>query len=155
MRAATAGVVTPESAAALGAALTTRDARTALANISRISVRAAPGAQAAWPMHTVTVRGIDHTGAAQLSFAFVMAVDNPAKYAGFVELTRGLGKISVPTGRYLSFEEREEIALLRAKQVGVREIRAAEVGAAQVEAGEVNAPQVEPRSSTRAPRRPR
>ena len=95
------GVVTPESASALGAALRTRDARTALANISRISVRAAPGAQAAWPMHTVTVRGIDHTGAAQLSFAFVMAVDNPAKYAGFVELTRGLGKISVPTGRYL------------------------------------------------------
>ena len=27
-----------------------------------------------------------------------------------------------PTGRYLSFEEREEIALLRARQVGVREI---------------------------------
>ncbi len=27
-----------------------------------------------------------------------------------------------PSGRYLSFEEREEIALLRAKQVGVREI---------------------------------
>ncbi|MCV7054915.1 IS30 family transposase [Mycolicibacterium gilvum] len=30
--------------------------------------------------------------------------------------------LAVPTGRYLSFEEREEIALLRAKQVGVREI---------------------------------
>lgn len=28
----------------------------------------------------------------------------------------------MPTGRYLSFEEREEIALLRAKQIGVREI---------------------------------
>src|SRR5690242_6008436 len=27
-----------------------------------------------------------------------------------------------PSGRYLSFEEREEIALLRARQVGVREI---------------------------------
>ena len=30
--------------------------------------------------------------------------------------------LDVPTGRYLSFEEREEIALLRAKQIGVREI---------------------------------
>ncbi|XUK61160.1 HTH-38 domain-containing protein [Plantibacter sp. RU18] len=30
--------------------------------------------------------------------------------------------LAEPTGRYLSFEEREEIALLRAKQVGVREI---------------------------------
>jgi transposase, IS30 family len=30
--------------------------------------------------------------------------------------------LAAPTGRYLSFEEREEIALLRAKQVGVREI---------------------------------
>ena len=30
--------------------------------------------------------------------------------------------LAVPTGRYLSFEEREEIALLRAKQIGVREI---------------------------------
>ena len=27
-----------------------------------------------------------------------------------------------PTGRYLSFDEREEIALLRARDVGVREI---------------------------------
>jgi hypothetical protein len=36
----------------------------------------------------------------------------------------GMAPISLaePTGRYLSFEEREEIALLRAKQVGVREI---------------------------------
>jgi len=36
----------------------------------------------------------------------------------------GMPRISLtePTGRYLSFEEREEIALLRAKQVGVREI---------------------------------
>ncbi len=30
--------------------------------------------------------------------------------------------LAEPSGRYLSFEEREEIALLRAKQVGVREI---------------------------------
>ena len=30
--------------------------------------------------------------------------------------------LSAPTGRYLSFEEREEIALLCAKQIGVREI---------------------------------
>jgi IS30 family transposase len=30
--------------------------------------------------------------------------------------------LAVPTGRYLSFEEREEIALLRARQIGVREI---------------------------------
>lgn len=30
--------------------------------------------------------------------------------------------LTEPTGRYLSFEEREEIALLRAKQAGVREI---------------------------------
>lgn len=30
--------------------------------------------------------------------------------------------LTAPTGRYLSFEEREEIALLRAQQVGVREI---------------------------------
>ena len=29
--------------------------------------------------------------------------------------------LAVPTGRYLSFEEREEIALLRAKQIGVRD----------------------------------
>ena len=36
----------------------------------------------------------------------------------------GMPPISLaePSGRYLSFEEREEIALLRAKQVGVREI---------------------------------
>lgn len=36
----------------------------------------------------------------------------------------GMAPISLaePTGRYLSFEEREEIALLRAKAVGVREI---------------------------------
>lgn len=36
----------------------------------------------------------------------------------------GMPPISLapPTGRYLSFEEREEIALLRAKQLGVREI---------------------------------
>ena len=36
----------------------------------------------------------------------------------------GMPPISLaePTGRYLSFEEREEIALLRAKQVGVREV---------------------------------
>lgn len=36
----------------------------------------------------------------------------------------GMPPISLtePTGRYLSFEEREEIALLRAKRVGVREI---------------------------------
>ena len=36
----------------------------------------------------------------------------------------GMPPISLaePTGRYLSFEEREEIALLRAQQVGVREI---------------------------------
>ena len=36
----------------------------------------------------------------------------------------GMPPISLaePTGRYLSFEEREEIALLRAKQIGVREI---------------------------------
>ena len=36
----------------------------------------------------------------------------------------GMTPISLaePTGRYLSFEEREEIALLRAKQIGVREI---------------------------------
>ena len=36
----------------------------------------------------------------------------------------GMSPISLaePTGRYLSFEEREEIALLRAKQIGVREI---------------------------------
>ena len=36
----------------------------------------------------------------------------------------GMPPISLvePTGRYLSFEEREEIALLRATQVGVREI---------------------------------
>ena len=36
----------------------------------------------------------------------------------------GMPPISLaePTGRYLSFEEREEIALLRAKHVGVREI---------------------------------
>jgi hypothetical protein len=36
----------------------------------------------------------------------------------------GMPPISLaePAGRYLSFEEREEIALLRAKQVGVREI---------------------------------
>ena len=31
--------------------------------------------------------------------------------------------LAVPTGRYLCFEEREEIALLRAKQIGVRETR--------------------------------
>lgn len=30
--------------------------------------------------------------------------------------------LAEPSGRYLSFEEREEIALLRAQQVGVREI---------------------------------
>ena len=30
--------------------------------------------------------------------------------------------LAEPTGRYLSFEEREEIALLRVKEVGVREI---------------------------------
>lgn len=30
--------------------------------------------------------------------------------------------LAVPTGCYLSFEERGEIALLRAKQIGVREI---------------------------------
>lgn len=30
--------------------------------------------------------------------------------------------LAAPTSRYLSFEEREEIAILRAKQVGVREI---------------------------------
>ena len=36
----------------------------------------------------------------------------------------GMPPISLdePTGRYLSFAEREEIALLRAQQVGVREI---------------------------------
>jgi transposase-like protein len=36
----------------------------------------------------------------------------------------GMPPISLtePTGHYLSFEEREEIALLRAKQIGVREI---------------------------------
>lgn len=36
----------------------------------------------------------------------------------------GMAPISLtePTGRYLSFEEREEIALLRARQMGVREI---------------------------------
>lgn len=36
----------------------------------------------------------------------------------------GMPPISLaePSGRYLSFEEREEIALLRAEQVGVREI---------------------------------
>lgn len=36
----------------------------------------------------------------------------------------GMSPISLeePTGRYLSFEEREEIALLRAKKVGVRQI---------------------------------
>ena len=36
----------------------------------------------------------------------------------------GMPPISLaePTGRYLSFEEREEIALLRAQQVGIREI---------------------------------
>ncbi|WP_420871647.1 IS30 family transposase [Kocuria oceani] len=36
----------------------------------------------------------------------------------------GMPPISLaePTGRYLSFEEREEIALLRARQIGVREI---------------------------------
>lgn len=30
--------------------------------------------------------------------------------------------LAAPTGRYLSFAEREEIALLRAQQIGVREI---------------------------------
>lgn len=36
----------------------------------------------------------------------------------------GMSPISLvePTGRYLSFPEREEIALLRAQQIGVREI---------------------------------
>ncbi len=36
----------------------------------------------------------------------------------------GMSPISLdePTGRYLSFDEREEIALLRAQDVGVREI---------------------------------
>ena len=36
----------------------------------------------------------------------------------------GMSPVSLvePSGRYLSFEEREEIALLRAQQVGVREI---------------------------------
>jgi transposase len=30
--------------------------------------------------------------------------------------------VVTPSGRYLSFEEREEIALLRAQQIGIREI---------------------------------
>ncbi len=36
----------------------------------------------------------------------------------------GMASISLaePTGRYLSFEEREEIAILRARDMGVREI---------------------------------
>ncbi|WP_444543264.1 IS30 family transposase [Microbacterium nanhaiense] len=63
------------------------------------------------------------TGINSAEAALRVGVSVPVGSRGFRH-AGGMPPISLaePTGRYLSFEEREEIALLRAKQVGVREI---------------------------------
>jgi IS30 family transposase len=63
------------------------------------------------------------TGVSTAEAALVVGVSVPVGMRWFRH-AGGMSPISLaePTGRYLSFEEREEIALLRARQLGVREI---------------------------------
>lgn len=63
------------------------------------------------------------TGVSTAEAALVVGVSVPVGMR-WVRHAGGMSPISLaePTGLYLSFEEREEIALLRARQLGVREI---------------------------------
>src|SRR5689334_25276673 len=63
------------------------------------------------------------TGVATVEASLAVGVSWPVGTRWFRH-AGGMAPISLaePTGRYLSFEEREEIALLRAKEVRMREI---------------------------------
>ena len=67
--------------------------------------------------------GVIATGITTVEAAEVVGVSSPVGIRWFRH-AGGMPPLSLeePSGRYLSFAEREEIALLRAKEVGVREI---------------------------------
>lgn len=70
------------------------------ADISRISA-SAPVVHPSFVMHTLTVNGIDATGAADTGDDFlVYNVDDLRKYTGDAVWNQGVAKVSVPSGHY-------------------------------------------------------
>lgn len=66
------------------------------------SVTGRPAAvQPSYPMHTLTVHGIDHSGNKDTGDSVALYnVDNISKYAGFAFFRNGVAKVSVPSGHY-------------------------------------------------------
>lgn len=84
-------------------------------NVARISAastsRVPPVAQPRYPMHTLTIKGIDHTGNPDTGDPVtVYNVDDVRKYAGVAIFNKGIAKVSVPAGHYgadaVFFEEK-------------------------------------------------
>jgi hypothetical protein len=73
------------------------------ADVARISpvTTAPPVAQPHYPMHTLTIKGIDHAGGPDTGDpVLVYNVDDVRKYAGFAIFNKGIAKVSVPAGHY-------------------------------------------------------
>src|SRR5262249_49945482 len=71
------------------------------ADVAGISAGTPGTVQPNFVMHTLTVNGIDETGAADTGDDFlVYNVDDLRKYTGQAVWRNGLAKISVPAGRY-------------------------------------------------------
>lgn len=71
------------------------------ASLARVSAGSPATVQPNFVMHTLTVNGIDQTGAADTGDDFlVYNVDDLRKYSGQAVWNNGLAKISVPAGRY-------------------------------------------------------
>jgi hypothetical protein len=71
------------------------------ATIAHLSAVSAPVGQPSFAMHTLTVNGIDPTGAPDTGDdAFIVNIDDLRKYGGLAFFNEGLAKVSVPSGHY-------------------------------------------------------
>ncbi len=95
------GRITPASSAAIAGRLARTPAGDLYAGVTRITAVASPGVTPQFPMHTLTIKATDSTGAPmEFGSAMVMNVEDPARYVGIAWIYRGQAKVSVPAGTY-------------------------------------------------------
>jgi hypothetical protein len=96
------GVITPASSVALAKALRTSTPTGLFGTVTKVTAAGGGVVQPAFPMHTLTVSGIDAAGEPLADgLVLVVNVDNMGKFFGVGFLHRGIAKVSVPAGRYM------------------------------------------------------
>lgn len=114
------GYLTAASAKTFGAALTRQaiadtaagwpDRSALFGSVTRVAaVGSGPIATPSYPMHTLRITAIGHTGKQlRYGFGFLLNADDGRRFGGFFTIDRGQARVSVPTGHYLAISTEDQ-----------------------------------------------